>query len=978
MLVWYGRSRRRHTLIVLLLLLFGSLTAIRFGLRETVESQPPDVELRFRMPNGEIETISSRWPLEYQMPTVDPPEGKVFVNWYLDAELTTRFETNITPLSHRTFFPRFDSIRQELRFIDTYGIVYGRILGDVGSAFNLPAPPQYYGLTFVGYDTELPDSIPLESMLIQALYKPLTQIITLQVGDTEIEIEFGFNQPITTELIQATLDPVDGQDLIGFDVFFEDEETFVPLNEPVPIPEGAIVTPVYEDSTYRIRFFGEGISLRSLSRVMDELIGRLPVPQLDGFQFNGWFEDEAFTSMFDLVLMPARNINLFAKWISVPLALTDEEVSAPAPEATPTPTPEPTLTPPPPSNDDPVVTTYLYEFIDSGVVIASGMLEQGDTLPDVTPPARSGFRFDGWDPVPTTMPNNDIQFIAQYTELYMLTIVYNDPDNTVEVIEMAPNEPLPLDTLQEDTTSMYQVSSEVDNSTMQPITLMSSTSSFIPLTLPTPAIEVFIKDATLKDAELIVNSQTTMPEADLIIYARWNFKVEVEIVDPVETDEVLGSGLFYPGQLLTPDDFPTINPTDALGYQSMTWSGVNPTAPRIGPGSPPTSQVPVAPRVSFTYRFHLNGGEVGNVTGTLTEFFDRGDLVTMPIPTRAGFNFVGWFKNSGLTGSVVGNYTINRNNLASRSSTDVDYYAKWEALPAQEFTLQFFDENNLIISSGKFLGGSDLQSVNVAVPNVPQDFAGQWRYSGVQTYGIPETMPYANLDLIPYYELTSYRVELLIQDAIAANTFSGLQILSGQTDTQVVQAKLLELTSGFGGHPSNITLNATRVGNLNSSGTNTYTVSLVSAIGQTLTMTILVEFSYSDEFVLETTTQEVSTVLEVGTTSGGTPLSDGISETSGLTSSQISGFQFANQNSNVIECNLTQIKNEIIFLISFGGQGGVQVSIVAVNDPSNTNRSQRFDISITRNQQTSIITRFIYWGTGGTLTYPVCTANWKP
>jgi uncharacterized repeat protein (TIGR02543 family) len=954
MLVWYGRSRRRHTLIVLLLLLFGSLTAIRFGLRETVESQPPDVELRFRMPNGEIETISSRWPLEYQMPTVDPPEGKVFVNWYLDAELTTRFETNITPLSHRTFFPRFDSIRQELRFIDTYGIVYGRILGDVGSAFNLPAPPQYYGLTFVGYDTELPDSIPLESMLIQALYKPLTQIITLQVGDTEIEIEFGFNQPITTELIQATLDPVDGQDLIGFDVFFEDEETFVPLNEPVPIPEGAIVTPVYEDSTYRIRFFGEGISLRSLSRVMDELIGRLPVPQLDGFQFNGWFEDEAFTSMFDLVLMPARNINLFAKWISVPLALTDEEVSAPAPEATPTPTPEPTLTPPPPSNDDPVVTTYLYEFIDSGVVIASGMLLAGEPVPN--PPVvepTSGIRFNGWSPdVPVTMPSSNQTFVAQYVTLYTLTIVYNDEAGTEEVVELAEGEE---HNFASDTTFEQRMSVETNDDVIFQTLFATQTFVVQPLSddPPPPAIDAFHEDPQLKTNVIPINSGIVMPASDKILYARWNFKVTVEINDPFESGLVLGSGMYFPGQELTEEDFPPL--VDAVGYSGLTWSIDGYRVPRVLP-TVPQPTVPRRTLVPFLYQLHIGSGQIDGQSGVIQIERFRGD--SLPAPELFGYNFEGYYASSDFSDSGVTNYVLNINRLRGRSNTDpFSYYAKWTQLQLNDYTIAFYDSGLNMITSGTFQSGSTIELATPALESV-ENYVASWRKeSGLDQFTVPTKMPFNDVDFIPYYEFSFPVVNSLIGQAVLNGEFNNLSIPPGSTDIMVVSGIIQNLLMSSGTLPLNISIDVTLSGaRLNTDGNNTYIISLSGLFQGTDSLSIDTSFVYDDEFKVQNSVKETIDILEDNPT-----YNVGISETDGAT---MTGFLFPNSSESTLTTCLNVvgglIKNELTFT-------GITVQVTPTL-PKPIKSPVKFTITISIGNPVSrsqSLERWVYWNIGG-------------
>ena len=58
------------------------------------------------------------------------------------------------------------------------------------------------------------------------------------------------------------------------------------------------INEVIEPSTYD---FGESISLPTLERL--------------GYQFNGWFADQAFTTLFTTETMPAENITLYASWL---------------------------------------------------------------------------------------------------------------------------------------------------------------------------------------------------------------------------------------------------------------------------------------------------------------------------------------------------------------------------------------------------------------------------------------------------------------------------------------------------------------------------------------------------------------------------------------------------------------------------------------------------------------------------------------
>ncbi len=72
----------------------------------------------------------------------------------------------------------------------------------------------------------------------------------------------------------------------------------------------------------------------------------------------------------------------------------------------------------------------------------------------------------------------------------------------------------------------------------------------------------------------------------------------------------------------------------------------------------------------YTITYHLNGGT--NPAGAPVSYtFDAG--ATLPMPTRTGYGFAGWYDNAQLTGSPVG-------SIAPASSTgNKEYWAKWDS-----------------------------------------------------------------------------------------------------------------------------------------------------------------------------------------------------------------------------------------------------------------------------------------------------------
>lgn len=75
----------------------------------------------------------------------------------------------------------------------------------------------------------------------------------------------------------------------------------------------------------------------------------------------------------------------------------------------------------------------------------------------------------------------------------------------------------------------------------------------------------------------------------------------------------------------------------------------------------------------YAITYVLDGGElVGEVPVEFTEL----DTVTLPVPTKEGFNFLGWFTDPEFSGEAV-------TEIPSGTKGDQTFYAKWEVIPTE-------------------------------------------------------------------------------------------------------------------------------------------------------------------------------------------------------------------------------------------------------------------------------------------------------
>ena len=78
----------------------------------------------------------------------------------------------------------------------------------------------------------------------------------------------------------------------------------------------------------------------------------------------------------------------------------------------------------------------------------------------------------------------------------------------------------------------------------------------------------------------------------------------------------------------------------------------------------------------YTITYELNGGE----GATNTTYNVASPTITLPIPTKSGFDFAGWYDNPDFTGQPV-------TTIPTRSTGDKAFYAKWE--DNTEYTISY-------------------------------------------------------------------------------------------------------------------------------------------------------------------------------------------------------------------------------------------------------------------------------------------------
>jgi uncharacterized repeat protein (TIGR02543 family) len=323
--------------------------------------------------------------------------------------LTAIFDRNIFGL---TFQTNSNSI------LEGYSLPFETRIADY-----LPNSPVKNGYTFAGwyFDEALTivfdqNTLLTESKTLYAKWEINAYVLSFKTyGGTSIPtVSIPFNNPIL-----LPLSPI--KDGFSFTGWFLDA-SLIDDDLPTTMPSQDVTFHAgWKTNVYDIYFhIGHGVSMNNLSYDFNQTIDAIPTPSVEGYTFQGWFLNDSLTIPFNIDIMPAGDIELFAKW---------------------------------------AINSYTLTFDTNGgnsinamdVTYADGMVLPND-------PVKEGYTFVAWytdasftTPYePQTMPSNDLTLFAKWAiNSYTLTFDTNHGELTSTSINYTYQETFP--TLEEPT-----------------------------------------------------------------------------------------------------------------------------------------------------------------------------------------------------------------------------------------------------------------------------------------------------------------------------------------------------------------------------------------------------------------------------------------------------------------------------------------------------------------------------------------------
>ena len=238
---------------------------------------------------SEIAPITQDYGTNIAAPADPTREGYTFIGW--DREIPETM-----PAENMTVTAQWEIDWYTITFDTAGGSEIAPITQDYGTAIVSPADPTREGYTFIGWDREIPETMPAENMTVTAQWEINRYTITFDTaGGSEIA-------PITQEYGTHITAPADltreGYTFIGWD-------REIPTTMPA---ENMTITAQWEINRYTITFYTAGGSeIAPVTQDYGTNIAAPADPTREGYTFIGWGREIPTT-------MPAENITLKAQW----------------------------------------------------------------------------------------------------------------------------------------------------------------------------------------------------------------------------------------------------------------------------------------------------------------------------------------------------------------------------------------------------------------------------------------------------------------------------------------------------------------------------------------------------------------------------------------------------------------------------------------------------------------------------------------
>ena len=400
-----------------------------------------------------INPITQDYNTAITKPSNPTKTGSSFAGW--DKEIPS-----IMPAENLTIKALWTVGKYTISFDTDGGTTVAPISGDYGMVITVPANPTKTGYTFVGWDKEIPGTMPSEDMTIKAQWQINQYTITFDTDGGSVI------SPITQDYNTAITKPSNPT---------KDGSVFAGWDKDIPsiMPAENFTIKALWNKLYTITFDTDGGSeVNPVIAISGTAITAPDDPTKTGYSFAGWNPALPET-------MPASDVTCKAQWTIKQYKVTfknydgsilyeatlDYGAAIPLPASDPvkpgavfkewSPTPAATM----PAED----VVYTASFDDSEYTITFDT-DGGSPVPndikdyyskditdrtkDIQNPTKEGYTFKGWEPAIPSIITGDLTIKAIWEKIKYTITFDTDGGSVVEPIQLewgstitAPTEP---------------------------------------------------------------------------------------------------------------------------------------------------------------------------------------------------------------------------------------------------------------------------------------------------------------------------------------------------------------------------------------------------------------------------------------------------------------------------------------------------------------------------------------------------------
>jgi uncharacterized repeat protein (TIGR02543 family) len=476
-----------------------------------------------------------------------------------------------------------------------------------------------------------------------------------------------------------------------------------------------VITATYTINSYTIRFqMDGGSSVSAITQIYLTAVAAPAAPTKTGYAFGGWYSNEALTTPYVFSIMPAEDVDLYAKWTVNQVTLSFDSNGGAA--------------------VDPITQNY-------GTAVAAP-----------TAPTKVGHTFGGWYSnealttlyVFSTMPAQSITLYAKWT-IIAYTVTFEDHDGTVLKTESvdygfnatAPNNPTRpnytfggwdvgytnvtgnLTVTATYVINQYTITFQSNGATaVDPITQNYGTAVAAP-TAPTKVGHTF-GGWYSNEALTTLYVFSTMPAQSITLYAKWTIIAYTVTFENHDGTVLKTESVDYGFNATAPN-----NPT-RVGYTFLQWSA---SYADITANLTVTATYVIN---QYTITFQSNGA---TAVDPITQNY--GTAVAAPTaPTKVGHTFGGWYSNEALTTLYV---------FSTMPAQSITLYAKWTII---QYTVTFINFDESVLKTQTVNHGSAATAPNN--PTRPNYTFGGWDVGYTNVTG--------NLTVTATYTINQYTI----------------------------------------------------------------------------------------------------------------------------------------------------------------------------------------------------------------------------